>query len=239
MIFYPSFTTAYNRIIKFLQLFFAHVYGTRGAFNAWAILTVEFAASAVNNRDKRVGANYNDLTLLRDAVPSQSTILGALDSLSPGLKILKPYEQAYLDSVRKDSALLSGYLYKINDAVMDTFIRWLPGSAVVNHPTLVYSLLVDSPIVSHIIEAHNDWELHLAPNPASNVSYLRIINAQIEKLSVTLVDITGRVVLNVFNGMGGDQTTIPISTNKLSRGVYLVNVMAANGESRTLRLCKL
>lgn len=172
-------------------------------------------------------------------VHSQSVIFGRYDSISPTLKILKPYEKCYIDSMRKDSALVSGYLYHVKDAVADTFIRWLPGSSVITHPTLSYSLLVDSPIILNIHDTENALGATLYPNPSTDISYLRVEVDNGQNVSVQVFDVLGNLINTVFDEFIIDSKSIPIVTKSFQSGVYFITITTQTGSRKTLPLCKL
>jgi hypothetical protein len=76
-------------------------------------------------------------------------------------------------------------------------------------------------------------ELNVFPNPSSGDAELQMSLPQAEKVSVTIVDITGKKVMDAFNGevMAGDQY-IKLPTNSLNSGVYFVTVNSARSTTQ-------
>jgi hypothetical protein len=72
------------------------------------------------------------------------------------------------------------------------------------------------------------------PNPAKSLLNVGLATSITGKVSFTITDLTGRKVMakeSVLNG----QTTIPITINQLSPGVYFIAVIAG---SKTLGITK-
>lgn len=61
------------------------------------------------------------------------------------------------------------------------------------------------------------------PNPAQHVLYLEWLNLETEYVTITLTDLSGRVVKTLFQGMvnQGDLNQVSHSISDLSNGLYL------------------
>jgi len=71
----------------------------------------------------------------------------------------------------------------------------------------------------------------IAPNPSMDKSELKFVLATEEKVSITVSDITGKAILNVYEGMlAGGEHIISLNTNNVSSGIYFINIHVAGGE---------
>lgn len=170
---------------------------------------------------------------------SQSTSYTAYVTDTNGNHTLKPYEKCYIDSITKDSILVSGYFYRVKHAIADTLIRWLPYdfSQLSNRPSMAYSILRNDGTISSVNNTIPAYDFQLLPNPSNDLAYLRINAGNSLSLDITLFDLHGKAISNIYKGKTAD-TLIPIDVHSLSSGVYFVAIN--NGERvHTLKLLKL
>lgn len=75
------------------------------------------------------------------------------------------------------------------------------------------------------------YELVLYPNPASNVTNLKLL-ADGTRTTLRIIDLSGRVVLEPYSGeLSPGEHTIPIEIESLINGYYIVQVQSSLGES--------
>jgi len=68
-------------------------------------------------------------------------------------------------------------------------------------------------------------DIKLAPNPASDVSYLSFSCANEDRMKIYIVDATGRVVMNLIDQqMSMGYHTVEIPTTKFATGIYNVSI---------------
>src|SRR5690606_1662590 len=79
--------------------------------------------------------------------------------------------------------------------------------------------------------------LNMYPNPTNGETVLEFNLADASSIKVNVVDVTGRVVLNIANtNFAPGEHSISVNENStLERGVYFVN-MTVNGKSLTRKL---
>lgn len=75
----------------------------------------------------------------------------------------------------------------------------------------------------------------LFPNPTQDESTLSLFAAEGEQVTVTLTDLTGKVVETISFTAGSGRNEVTLNTRTLSSGLYLVN-LHRNGSAETLRL---
>lgn len=154
------------------------------------------------------------------------------------MNYLQPYEKAYIDSLNKDSALLSGYYYKVYNAQTGTFIRWLP-SAPADEPRLSYSVLTnDNSYIPTSIKNEEAIKTRLYPNPSNEVSYLSVVTDVPENVSIKMYDIIGRNVMDIYSGIIDKSRSFDLQTRNLQRGIYIIGIETGAG-IKSLKLSKL
>lgn len=74
-------------------------------------------------------------------------------------------------------------------------------------------------------------DVNIFPNPTEGEATINLSLASAGKISINVVDLTGKEVAKVFDGMMNDgETQLPLTgTSQLSSGIYIVNIKA--GES--------
>jgi len=87
---------------------------------------------------------------------------------------------------------------------------------------------LSSPIFTDISEKPIETAASLYPNPAQNISYLNLVGYAGQRVDVEIYSLTGGKIMDAYSGrIESINETIPISTNQLSKGLYLIRV---NGE---------
>lgn len=158
-----------------------------------------------------------------------------------GIKVIQPFEKCTIDSITRDSAWLSGYFYKVRDAVQDTFIRWLPADTSTMptaRPNLAYSMLVGQPLISNVLQIGSpNFTAVLYPNPSSEISYLEIKSSEKGPFTISVCDIHGRLIIlpTVINV--NSVSIVPLDFSILSRGMYVITIKT-KGASKSLRFIK-
>ncbi|MBC8173040.1 MAG: T9SS type A sorting domain-containing protein, partial [Chitinophagales bacterium] len=79
--------------------------------------------------------------------------------------------------------------------------------------------------VSNVI---NVADIDVYPNPANEVSYVRIDLASSQELSMRISDMSGRVVMESNYGMISGNIAMPLNTSEFASGMYLINVIAGD-----------
>lgn len=83
----------------------------------------------------------------------------------------------------------------------------------------------------------NIASISIMPNPTNDLTYLTIGNVNINQVQITLNDILGRKVLDVYSGALKNNASIPVHMNNLADGVYLIKLETKN-ESIVKRIIK-
>jgi len=76
------------------------------------------------------------------------------------------------------------------------------------------------------------------PNPAVSVVNMMIASPAKDKVLVTLVDMSGRTVLQKQLNVETGSNTIPVDVSGLASGTYMVRLQSGNGEVSTGKLVK-
>jgi PKD repeat protein len=74
----------------------------------------------------------------------------------------------------------------------------------------------------------NNASISIQPNPANELTYLSIGNINLNQVQITLNDILGRKVLDVYSGALKNNAVIPVHMNTLADGVYLIKLETKN-----------
>jgi hypothetical protein len=76
---------------------------------------------------------------------------------------------------------------------------------------------------------------HLRPNPASESTILSVNFGTARYSEINIIDALGDKVMKIFSGITVGKTDIPIYTNELTNGIYLVTI-SSNGKTITRQL---
>jgi len=68
-----------------------------------------------------------------------------------------------------------------------------------------------------------DAGFNIYPNPANNIAYIDMLNANGEEVSITITDLAGKVVAKRSYKIEGD-VKLPINTSQFAKGTYVVHL---------------
>jgi len=120
----------------------------------------------------------------------------------------------------------------------------LNGMVIEGHPasqnqrTNGFTLNVQQPAATGIVEPTAIADLRLFPNPAQNELNLIFNNALSGTVSVTVIDPSGRVVISEDHNLSTGSATLQLNTGSLEPGLYMVRIGNA-AHSVTHRFMKL
>lgn len=154
---------------------------------------------------------------------------------------IEPRERVELLSVTDTEAELEGYIYEVKDST-GAFISWVPfGPDDPENPFyLAYSLLIEDTVAF----AGNDENklnnsLQVFPNPTKDVQSIVVTMDQPIDGSIRLVDVQGKVVLNIFEGtVQAGETYFDVDLSKLPSGVYFYMVTINEDEVYQYKVIK-
>lgn len=89
--------------------------------------------------------------------------------------------------------------------------------------------------INGIVESSSNFELFMYPNPADEMTLVRIDLQNASEVSMKVLDINGKIVTSNNYGMLQGAYNLPINISHLSSGIYLVSIQVAN-EIKTLKL---
>lgn len=103
----------------------------------------------------------------------------------------------------------------------------------------ITSIPAQQGVVWHIVPFNSieaptakDISLTIAPNPAQGNTRISFKIPQQKEANIQIVDLMGRTVSNVYNGIVPSGTTsFPVNTQSMSDGIYLAKITFANGIS--------
>ena len=79
--------------------------------------------------------------------------------------------------------------------------------------------------------------ISLFPNPAQNEATLALSLVTSSVVNVTVYDVTGKIVSNVFNGnLNEGQTNLFINTTDFSNGMYYFRIVQEEKESKVMKI---
>lgn len=148
---------------------------------------------------------------------SSSTLLPIFDANN----ILLPRERVVINSVNSSTASLTGYVYKVSD-LTGTQLGWWPFDTSHVEINMAYTLLIDMTSVLQTTETSFDTKLQLYPNPTNGNQVISFeSNDAGEELSISLVDISGNLIQQVYSGSTTKGLNrFEVETANLSSGVY-------------------
>lgn len=82
------------------------------------------------------------------------------------------------------------------------------------------------------ISSIHGQEFHVIayPNPATDIIYLNVQSKNQEQVQITMYDVTGNLVKNIFVGeLIESETQFTINRDNLSNGIYLIQTISKNG----------
>ena len=107
------------------------------------------------------------------------------------------------------------------DIIGDYMDVWVPD--VTANLKTAYSLHLYDPSVTGVEETFNITNCSIYPNPTQDLLYASVVLAQAENISISLTDITGRV-LDVKKLEGADHYLTSFNTGSLASGLYFCTI---------------
>jgi Secretion system C-terminal sorting domain len=154
---------------------------------------------------------------------SSSTVVEDIDIPIKGK--LRPRERAILTWINNTTCKMEGYVYEVFDTDHD-FIGWLPFDIAdfQSEAKFEYSVLT-----SRTTDAQEmvlgDTKISLYPNPASDIQQIKVNSKDNKDLTITLLDIQGRRLKDVFKGIVTDtETLIENNVETLPNGLYIYEI---------------
>ena len=99
------------------------------------------------------------------------------------------------------------------------------------------NILIGEESSLQIIENNNEVRLALFPNPAESQTIIALENIVDQKIQVSLINILGTEVKNLFNGsILSNYQEIPVNLTSLEKGVYFVKVVSNGNVIMTEKL---
>ncbi len=146
---------------------------------------------------------------------------------------------AVLDSVDNTTAYIHGYQYKIvSDAQNNPVNKFLPPDSLA--PKFAYSLhLLDTNATGFKekqTKSNSYSQLRVWPNPSGNEQIVLIPMGNNQ--TVTLIDMQGRALKQVFNGSNNQEQMIKVNISDLSPGVYFYQLKSGD-QTLTTKFIKL
>lgn len=174
---------------------------------------------------------------LFDAWPrhSSSNLLGF-----PQSSVLTPHERINLIYADENEAQLTGYIYEVKDT-LGNFLGWWPfdpgnSDNIVN---MEYTLhLVRDDFVS-TSENESNNSINVYPNPSTAQQTIILNFDQPIDGSIRLLDMNGRMVMNIFDGhISSGRTSIDVNIEHLPSGVYFYTITADQKNTYRFKILK-
>jgi hypothetical protein len=139
-------------------------------------------------------------------------------------KVLLPRERITINSLNHTSAALTGYFYRVSDT-LGNFLGWLPSNTT---PQFAYSVLLHNPMFSGTKRvSHQKSSVKLYPNPTPGHQTLIVHFGESRQLDITLHDVAGRMVKDVFSGKAAPgEHHYPVNLNNLASGFYILRIQS-------------
>jgi PKD repeat protein len=100
---------------------------------------------------------------------------------------------------------------------------YIRGSAAFNN---VYIDNINIGTALGVLSPEQEIGLHIFPNPTNDFTQINFLMEQPKQINMGLYDITGREVMQVFNGMSGTgEQTMQLNINHLQAGVYMLRML--------------
>lgn len=112
--------------------------------------------------------------------------------------------------------------YITEDGLGNPVNKWYP--APPEDLKFAYSVQVHDMDYAELEEQNNDFGLTVYPNPSNSILNIRYDNSENSRLSLTMVDITGKVIKeNDFGQVSSGQSIYTINITDLANGIYFCN----------------
>jgi hypothetical protein len=138
---------------------------------------------------------------------------------------LRPRERAIIHSINATTCTMEGFVYEVFDA-SNNFVGWLPFNVnnFQSEANFEYSVLTKKVTNSQEIILE-DTKFSLYPNPASDVQQIKVNAKSNKDLIITLLDIQGRKLKEVFKGIVTEaETLIENNIGSLANGLYIYEI---------------
>lgn len=138
-----------------------------------------------------------------------------------------------ISNLNKTTATLKGYAYEVVPLSSTGNNGWWPEDPTVHNLDMAYSILVDNPnMLSDKPEMVKNDVFTIYPNPAYNLQYLEWQLKDNCTVEVSLHDLQGRKLKDVFQGkMGKGKDIIEVDVSRLPVGLYFYKVVYKNKQS--------
>lgn len=152
--------------------------------------------------------------------PSSSNVLGNFN----GNHEIRPRERVQFEMLDPEHAVLVGYVYAVYNT-SNQFLGWWPRDVNSDLFNMEYSVLLTDDLNAGVINLDLHTKMELYPNPATSVQTLSFDLSRETKLEVSLVDLKGKEIMEVFNGnTEAGKTTFQIDVSNLSDGLYVYKI---------------
>ena len=111
------------------------------------------------------------------------------------------------------------------------------GKQVTNYNALDTVAYVFAGVGVEVVQASLQG-VSIVPNPSANTAVLNLYSNTAQRVSIQITDMTGRVLWQQVENISAQQSSIALPASKLSSGIYMVTVHAADGSSQTLKWVK-
>ena len=144
---------------------------------------------------------------------------------------LQPREDFIINSLTSSNANVTGYTYQIYDSTGTTVYGWIPCDTNFNCTNLgslfEYSLLTKNTALGINENSKVLKEINLYPNPSNHIQTLEINCAIESKCEITIMDLLGRNVVNLYQGklvFGKNKIITNISELKSTIYFYAIKI---------------
>jgi len=161
------------------------------------------------------------------------------EDTATGQYFLKPYEQIYIDSIKPDSILVSGYFYKVREFNSGNLIGWLPDNYSVsgNIPRMQVSTLFEHPQINHV-HLIREQRVSIYPVPSSAFCIIEILDSQDgDEIDFSVFDLLGNIIYTNSATSSGGAQRFHLPTANYTTGLYMISV-SVNGDFETFKLIK-
>ena len=114
-----------------------------------------------------------------------------------------------------------------NQVLTDNYFTW-DGTAWVPSSNSIYYYEIFAP--QAILSVTLDATVSIYPNPVENLLNVNIQLNQDDNITLSVVDLNGKVVYQTSSIKGKNSTT-PINTTSFAKGVYMIQIKGNNGET--------
>ena len=154
--------------------------------------------------------------------------------------VIIPRERIELNSVSETEAVMTAYYYEVFD-LDGTPLGWWPTST--DDPdylmNMAYSLLIQDTVVTVGIDEDGANMMNIYPNPSSTQQTIVLSIDQPIEGSIRLIDMNGKVVLNVFDGVLPEgENRFDVSIEHLESAMYFYTLTVSDGNVYQYKIMK-